>query len=226
MAIRRARARKGRIITVDFSKVEDQKLVDEGEYNCRVVSVEEKEGDKAPYLAWKFEIESDDDANGAILYNNTSLSEQSLWNLRNLIECMGHDAPKKVMDLDLDDFIDNPVGLVVVHDDSYDGKPRNKVSGYFGVEEGEPEEEKPQRSARKGRDGEATTTTTTTRRGRAAKEKELDKLDQGEVADMNEGELEDVVEKYKLDVDLDDHKTLRRKANAVIDALEGANHLS
>src|SRR5215472_292091 len=231
MARRPSRTRKGRVISVDFSNVEDQKVVDEGEYECQVVSVEEKEGDKAPYLSWKFEITEKGKFEGTVVYNNTSLSDQSLWNLRNLMECMGFDVPKKAMDIDLDEFADAKIGLIIVNDDSYDGKPRNKVSGYFDLEEEEApakekEEKAPARATRRARDGDGKTEEPARATRRGKKEKALEQLDQAEVADMNESELEDVVEKYKLDIDLDEHKTLRRKANAVIDALEQADQLA
>lgn len=48
----------------------------------------------------------------------------------------------------------------------------------------------------------------------------LDKLTVDEVGEMEEKELEDVVERYELDIDLKDLKTRRKKANAIIDALE------
>lgn len=43
-----------------------------------------------------------------------------------------------------------------------------------------------------------------------------------EVQDMSEEELEDLIEQHDLDVDLDEHKTLRKKRVAVIDALTEA----
>lgn len=42
---------------------------------------------------------------------------------------------------------------------------------------------------------------------------------------MNQDELEALVEEHELDVDLDDHKTLRKKRSAVVDAAEEAGIL-
>ena len=219
MATRRSgRANKrGRIITVDFTNVEDQKVVDEGDYPCEVVEIIQKEGDKAEYLAWRFKVVGGK-FDGVTVYNNTSLSDQSLWNLRQLLECMKMEVEKKVEEIDLDELIGEKVGLTIINDDSYDGKPRNKVTGYYelGAEKEEEEEEKPARKAR--RDGKDEKP--------ARKGKKLEALDSSDVAEMDEGELEDVVDKYELDVDLDDFKTTRRKANAVIDALESGGHLA
>lgn len=46
------------------------------------------------------------------------------------------------------------------------------------------------------------------------------KYSEDDVQEMSEEELEKLVKKHKLDVELDDLKTLRKKQNAVIDALE------
>jgi len=57
------------------------------------------------------------------------------------------------------------------------------------------------------------------------KSKSLPKLSSDEVQGMDEDELGEVIEKYGLDTDLDDYKTLRKKAAAVIDALEDGDHI-
>jgi hypothetical protein len=233
---RRPTRGKSRIITVDFSKAEDRKLVDEGEYAVKVVSVEEKEGDKAPYLAWQLEVLDEGKFEGTTLYNNTSLSDQSLWNLRQMMECMGFEVKKKATDIDLDEMIDAELGVVVTHED-YQGSARSRVSDYFELEEeaaAPAPKEKVTRATRRtrGRDGAANgeepekpaRATRATRRG--GKKDKLEAMDSADVAEMNESELEDIVEKYNLDVDLEESKTLRRKANAVIDALETANMLA
>jgi len=46
-----------------------------------------------------------------------------------------------------------------------------------------------------------------------------------EISEMSEEDLDEVVEQAKLDLDLSDHKTLRKKKNAVVDALEEAGNL-
>ena len=46
-----------------------------------------------------------------------------------------------------------------------------------------------------------------------------------DIAGMNQDELEELVEEHDLDVDLDDHKTLRKKRTAVTDAAEEAGIL-
>lgn len=45
------------------------------------------------------------------------------------------------------------------------------------------------------------------------------------IQEMSEEELEEVIEKAEIEVDLDEHRTLRKKKNAVIDALKEADKL-
>lgn len=51
------------------------------------------------------------------------------------------------------------------------------------------------------------------------------KYEESEVDEMSEEELEDLLKEADLDVDLDEHRTLRKKKNAVKDALEEAGLL-
>lgn len=51
-----------------------------------------------------------------------------------------------------------------------------------------------------------------------------DPVTEDAIQEMNEDQLEGVVEKYELDVDLSKHKTLRKMKNAVIDAMEEGGH--
>jgi hypothetical protein len=65
-------------------------------------------------------------------------------------------------------------------------------------------------------------------RGRSSRgsEKSKPKLSGDDIDEMSEEELEDVVADNKLDVDLDEHRTLRKKKNAVKDALEAEGLLA
>ena len=48
------------------------------------------------------------------------------------------------------------------------------------------------------------------------------KWTEDEIDEMSEEELDEVVEQSKVDVDLSEHRTLRKKKNALKDALEEA----
>lgn len=87
------------------------------------------------------------------------------------------------------------------------GRPagsKNKAKTTGGKEEEDDEEEEP-----KGKRG-----------SKGKKEKDLPKLSADEIQDMSEEELEDLIQKYDLEADIDEAKTLRKKAALVLDELE------
>jgi hypothetical protein len=146
MPARRSSGAKGSVrkgsssVRVDLSKVETRKKVEEGEYEVVVTEVTQEEGQKAPYLKWKFKIDEGTDSDGGVLYLNTSLSEQSLWNLKTLLDALGVDIPEDEFDLDLEDLIDQRC-MVSVELETYEGKKQSRVVDFWAVEP-EPEEEK------------------------------------------------------------------------------------
>lgn len=85
------------------------------------------------------------------------------------------------------------------------------AAAYAELEEDEEEEEeKPKGKAAK---------------GKASKGKKK-AVTEDDIQEMSEEELEAVIEQFELDVDLSDHKTLRKMKNAVIDAMEEGDHFA
>jgi hypothetical protein len=210
--VRRQRTKSNTVITVDFKGVEGKRtVIPEGDYTFRVEEVTKDVGDKGDYLAWVFVVE-EGDRKGAKVWYNTSLTPQSLWNLRNLLETLGVEIPDGPLDIDLTELVDLAVGGTVVHEE-WQGKDRARIADFFAVEE-EPEEGTKEASTKDKADAKS-----------SKKGNSLEKVKEEDVGEMDEDELADVVKKYKLDIDLDEHKTLRRKANIVIDKLEAANYL-
>lgn len=220
---RRKTAKKGNTVTVDFEGVEGRTVIPEGEYVVKVLEVEEGESNNGnPKLTWKFEI-TDGEYEGKNLYYTSSLVPEALWRLRSLLEALGLDVPDSEMDIDLDELVDAEVNVSVEHD-TYEGKKQSKIVDFWGEgsQEEDEEEEKPAKKG-KGKKKEEEEKPAKGKKGKKKKEEEeLEKLTAEEVQGMDEDELGEVIEKYELDVDLDDFKTLKKKANAVIDALEAA----
>ncbi len=54
--------------------------------------------------------------------------------------------------------------------------------------------------------------------------KKKESVTEDQIQEMNEDELEEVVTNFDLDLDLSEHKTLRKMKNAVIDAMEEGGH--
>lgn len=202
----RSRRSKDTKITVNFKGVEGKRpLVDEGEFLVRVDEVTRDEGDAGEYWKWVFEIK-EGDFEGSKLYYNTSLSKDSLWNLKSLLEALGQDVPDDEMDIDLEDMVDLEMMVNVEHE-KYNGKNQARVVDFWPAEEDKKKDKNKKRGERE-------------ERGSRKNNKKKDKIAQEEVEKMDEEELEDLVKEQDLPVDLDDFRTLTKKKNAVIDALE------
>jgi hypothetical protein len=227
MARSRSRSRssgsnRGNIVTVNMKGVEGKRpRIAPGEYASKVLEVTQEQGDKAPYLAWVFEV-TEGKSEGAKLYLNTSLSKPSLWNLRGLLEAMDVEVPDDEMDIDLADMVDKEV-LLIVDDEEYEGKKRSKVVDFGPLDDGgkKDKEETSSRRSRKEKEKDADSGSSGGRSSRRSrKEKEKKKLTQDEVNDMSQDELEEVDKEHNLELDFGELKTLRKMKAAVIDALD------
>lgn len=125
-------------LTVDFTGVEtggSGSRVKPGEYIAEVTSVTEEESSEGnPYLKWEMKI-TEGKYKGARLFHNTSLQPQALWNLRGLLEAMQIEVPDSEMELDLDEYAGQTVG-VVVEQETYQGKNQARCVGFFNAEDG------------------------------------------------------------------------------------------
>lgn len=208
--VRRTRsgsARSSTVVTVDFKGVEGRRVVlPEGDYVFRVDQVTKEPGNAADQLVWVFAVDDDGEFKDQKVYYRTSLAPQALWNLRSLLEAMEVEVPDGPLDIDLSEMPDSIVGGQVAHEE-YQGRPQARIVDFFTPEDDGADKTKPAAASSKG------------------KGNSLEKLKADDVSEMNEVELIDVVKKYKLDADLDTAKTLRKKVNLVMDALEAAGHL-
>lgn len=234
-------AKKGNIVRVDLSDVETRVNVSEGEHRVSIDGAPSQEdGDKYPYISWKFKCVDGDDSEGGVLYNNTSLAPQSLWNLRTLLEALGVEIPDSEMDIDLDEM-DGLELMVSVEMETYEGKKRPRIVDFWAAED----EEKPKGKSRRGKKDADDEDDKPARGRRGAKKEEADEEDErprgrsragskgsskkkaptvteDEINDMSEDELEDVIKDNDLDVDLSKSSSLRKMRAAVIDAAQEA----
>lgn len=224
-------------IKVDFADTQGRVLMAEGDYLAKVEKVEQKTSDNSgnDYLAWTFRtIDDDKKYNNKPLYVNTSLQPQALWNLRNLLEALGVDVPDSEMELQLEEYIDLEC-VLTVEDDEYEGRKTSRVVDYMPVdgdgkkeEKDEEKEEKGERpSSRRGGSSSERSSRSSGLSGRSSSKKdEPELIEAADVRNMDEDQLGELIEEHELDVNLDDFSTLRRKVNAVIDALEAAELLA
>lgn len=194
-----------RMVKVDFSDIDRSGgsfHIPEGEYGLEIDSVERetsKNGNEM--LVWMFKGK-DGKAKGKTFWYYTTLTPESLWKLANLLEGLGLEVPEDEMDIDLAEM----VGLSctgVIADDEYEGKTRSKL---VEVTAGEAEPAK--------------------NNGKTPSKKKITKLDPDEVKAMSEDELIDLNDEHELEVDLDAHKTPRRKVSAILEALEERDMIS
>lgn len=222
----RRRARKTGV-EIDFTGVEAGGgggfHIKEGSYLMKVIEVEDTESDKGNQMfKWTFEGQ-EKAAKGKKFYLYTVYDPpDSLWKLRSLLEALGQEVPDGPMDLDVSELVDLEL-VGHVEDEEYEGKTRSRMNDFSSVdgeeaEEKEEEEEEEEKPAR-GKKGAAKKT--------AKKDKkELEAISADEVKAMDDDEMAELIEKYELDVVLDDHKTPRRKASAITAALEEKDLLS
>lgn len=290
MAKAKKKAKKS--ISLNFKGVEGKrKLLPEDDYKVEVEEVEMKEGDKAPYLAFTFKVVDGKHA-GALIWDNASTSEKSLWRLRSLLEALGVEVPDDEMDIEVDDLVGREMIAVVAHEKDADYGTKAKLADFYAVdgdedsgddssedddgdededdkkkskkdkkkskrdadededgdedgddEDGEDDEKarkakrrKERRAARKGRKSDDDDDSSddddgdeddrkSSKKDKKKDKKKAKKVSADTVQDADEDELESIVEKAGIEVDLDDYKTLKKKQAAVIDALEDAGLL-
>lgn len=217
---RAERRKKSNVISLDFTDVESGGggfKIKEGPYLMSVESVEDTESDAGNSMfKWTF-VGKEKAAKGKKFYLYTVYDPpDSLWKLRSLLEALGQEVPDGPLDLDLDEMVDLEL-IGIVGDEDYKGKTTSKLQDFESVdgEEAEEEAEEDEDDKKgKGKKGAA-------KKGKAGKgKKELEAMTADEVKALDDDEMEEVVEKYELEVELKDHKTPRRKASAIIAALE------
>lgn len=137
----RVKKRRGNVVTVNFKGVEGRILLPEDQYRVKVAEVSQEDGSAAAYLKWKFEV-SEGKFEGKPLYHNSSLSEQALWSLRNLLETIGVDIPDDEMDIDLEELVGKELMVTVTHED-YEGRARPRLTDFAPLTEEEEEDDEP-----------------------------------------------------------------------------------
>lgn len=208
---RRKGKKEGRVISVDFTDVEAGGLVDEGEWLCEIEEAEVKTGDESgeDYIAFTGKTPK------GKLWWNCSLQSKALFNLRGLLEACQIEVPDGPLDVDLDELVGYEFVATVDHE-KYKGKMRARVNDYSSAEgheeveaDGEEEEEEEGEEEEVGVDDDD----------------DLPMISEEELGDMKAKQLQEVIDKYELDVDLKKHRSLRKKKAAVQEALEENEYL-
>jgi hypothetical protein len=130
-----------KLISVDFTGVESgggKIRIPEGDYGFEITKVEQKKGKDSgdPYLKFSMKPIKGDPAGlkKGDLSHNCSLTKQSLWNLRNLMEACGKTVPSKAVKIDLDKMVGWQCAGTVI-DEEYDNKKHSVITAFFPLED-------------------------------------------------------------------------------------------
>lgn len=200
-------ARKNRkaktTVTVNMRGVEGKGVrTKPGEYEAEVCAASIEKGDAGEYIKWEFDLEG-----GGKAWFNTSLTKQSLWNLRGLLEAMGEEVPDSEMDIDLEEMIGKRVGIVIEMEE-YKGVDKPKMVDYYSLEDAGEADVKDEKKGKK----------------KGAKEEDADKKTKDEIEDMDRDDLEEFIKENGMSVDPDDYKKDKKLLAAVIEELEEGNY--
>lgn len=133
-----ASSKKGKSeVTVDLSGTESRKggRIPPGDYAVKVVKAVQDVSPqkKSPRIHFEFEI-TDGKQKGKHLYHDCYLGADSLWKLRNTLEAMGEEVPKKKAKLNLKKYKGKELA-VAVDLEEYDGKMSSKVQDTFPLDD-------------------------------------------------------------------------------------------
>lgn len=207
--------KKATSLKIDFSGVETLgRFHEDGDYRLKIVEVTQEQGDKYPYLSWN--CESVDDPVGARVYNNTSLSPQSLWNVKAMLEAVGIEVPDDELDIELEELKDLEF-MGKVEMEPYEGKSRPRLVDFWPVDDSKSAKKGGKKSAKDDDEEEEDE-----KPARGKKSSKKAKVTEEAIGEMSQDELEDLVENLDLEVDLGEFRTLRKMQAAVIDAAQEA----
>lgn len=142
----KAGKKKGRTVSVDGTKMEGgggRIRLKEGDYPVKVVKSELGEsqaGNTMITLTYEFTKEAGSKAQGKTIKDRFALTENALWRLRNFLEAIGKEPPKKVFKLNIDGLVGEELA-VTLEDEEYENKMYSKVSDYISMDDFNSDEE-------------------------------------------------------------------------------------
>lgn len=144
----KAKASSG-VISVDFTGVESgggRPHIPEGDYGLKIASCKLKKGKDSgkPYLNFGFKvIKGNSKGLNKVVQHRCSLTKDSLWNLRNVLEACGMTVPSKAVKLPLEKLIGKECAGTAI-DEEYEGKKHSVLSAFFPMTDLVIDDEEPQ----------------------------------------------------------------------------------
>ena len=211
-------------LSLNFKGVKTFKTIPEGSYVVEVVAATMEESSKGnDMIKWEFEV-AEGPHKGAKLWYNSTITDDSLWALRQVLDALGQDVPDGEMDIDLEELVGCQAGVGVLHD-TYEGKRKAVIADWMSKDDVESSDDEDE--AEEDEDDEDDKKSKKKDKKKSKKddddEDEAEEEETPDVDNMDEDELKELIDEAGLDVDLDDYKTLKKQRNAVKEALEGGS---
>lgn len=129
-------------VVVDFSNVKDASEINprnmpEGDYLGKIIKYEKGKSNNGNDMI-TFLISLEGKRNATYPYHCT-LTEKSLWKLRNLLQAAGIKVPKKKLKVDPSRVVGKLIGMELT-DDEYEGRMKSIITAVFSPDEVEPED--------------------------------------------------------------------------------------
>ena len=201
-------ARRAMIKLPGFKGVDDSGgnfHIPAGDYAMKCVDVTEEvaKSSSNDMVVFRF-LGLERQAKGRQFRQHCTYGANALWKLKQTLRALGIEVPDDPSEFDPEEAIDvTVIGTVI--DSEYNGKINSRLGEIRSAEDIK-EEEAPAKKADNSK-------------------KKQPKLNASEVENMEEDELVNLNEERDLGVDLDAHKTTRRKQNAIIAALQANKQL-
>lgn len=205
-------------ISVNLSDAESYFRPPEGRYELEIIAVEQGEGNS---LAWDFKVKAGK-FKGREFRDYTNLEPAALYRARSLVEATGANIEDADVDLEYFEGLIGETLSAKVGYREWEGKEKISVTYELPGTGDDDEDEAPPKRGKRYRDDDDDDD----KPARGKKKPKAADLTQEEIRDMDTDELEALVEKHDLDVDLSSIKTLKKQQNAVIDAANEAGLLS
>lgn len=187
---------KKNTIKVNWDEVNEGKFLrTAGEYIVKLTKAEQDEDDEGkPFIEWSVRVEEGKEK-GSITSFRTYLTAAALWKFKALLEAIQYEITEGIQEIDLDNLIKNASPFVV---DAIEGKERADGKGhYIQIDDYmalEKEEAPKEEKAPKSKKGK----------------KSLD-------------ELEALIDKHELDIDLEDYDSYEEAEAAVKKAIKDSS---
>lgn len=96
-------------VTVNTNEASERPDLAEGDYECKIESIELRDGDKAQYLAVELVVSEGPHEGSLKFYDNITLSENAKWKAAGFFKAAGAPPSDGDQELDTEEFVGRPI---------------------------------------------------------------------------------------------------------------------